>query len=284
MNNWEETIKAKNLERALSIMFQLTDFSKAQEDELRKSIIDDHIEKSGLEIKEKLQLELSTIITDKESLVTKMSSLVKSVDSEPEVRVDSRLIKGFENQLENIPKQYSHTQIYSNSEKSTPMRKFNQLASDYISKSIEELKFKTTIDNLSDDRVVRLTKSLADQLGFSSEEIEKGGEGSRGGKIIGHTKSGKPVYEKLSDSRHDNFTKEDRQDALKHYSKRAHQEELDGKVVKKNEGMKFEEDKNAHKQKDYESNNPSQHRKDVERGFADAAEQRKHEPNYDKKK
>ena len=33
-----------------------------------------------------------------------------------------------------------------------------------------------------------------------AEVIEKGGEGSRGGKVIGHTKSGKAIYEKPSDS------------------------------------------------------------------------------------
>lgn len=30
-----------------------------------------------------------------------------------------------------------------------------------------------------------------------TDELEKGGEGSKGGKAIGHTKSGKPVYEKV---------------------------------------------------------------------------------------
>lgn len=30
---------------------------------------------------------------------------------------------------------------------------------------------------------------------FQENDLEKGGEGSRGGKVIGHTKSGKPIYE-----------------------------------------------------------------------------------------
>lgn len=30
------------------------------------------------------------------------------------------------------------------------------------------------------------------------DEIQKGGEGSKGGKVIGHTKSGKPIYEHSS--------------------------------------------------------------------------------------
>lgn len=57
------------------------------------------------------------------------------------------------------------------------------------------------------------------------DEIEKGGEGSRGGKVIGHTKSGKPVYKgklvkdefgkyKSSEVQDDrDYTPEDHQDA-----------------------------------------------------------------------
>lgn len=39
--------------------------------------------------------------------------------------------------------------------------------------------------------------------------IMKGGEGSKGGKVIGHTKSGKPIYENADHSSHKNFTRED---------------------------------------------------------------------------
>lgn len=38
-------------------------------------------------------------------------------------------------------------------------------------------------------------------------------EGSRGGKIIGHTKSGKPIYENHSHSSHKSFTSKDHRDA-----------------------------------------------------------------------
>lgn len=47
-----------------------------------------------------------------------------------------------------------------------------------------------------------------------SNDIEKGsGEGSRGGKVIGHTKSGNPIYDTFDHSEHKNFTKEDHRDA-----------------------------------------------------------------------
>lgn len=48
-------------------------------------------------------------------------------------------------------------------------------------------------------------------------DIEKGGEGSRGGKIIGHTKSGKPVYDSFDHSSHEKFTAQDHKDAVEHH-------------------------------------------------------------------
>jgi hypothetical protein len=44
-------------------------------------------------------------------------------------------------------------------------------------------------------------------------DLMKGGEGSRGGKIIGHTTSGKPIYYKANHPSHKNFTIEDHEDA-----------------------------------------------------------------------
>lgn len=44
-------------------------------------------------------------------------------------------------------------------------------------------------------------------------DIEKGGEGSKGGKVIGHTKSGKPVYASKKAKDYKGFSKEDHEDA-----------------------------------------------------------------------
>jgi len=43
--------------------------------------------------------------------------------------------------------------------------------------------------------------------------LEKSGEGSRGGKVIGHTKSGKPIYDDPNHESHKNFTSEDHYNA-----------------------------------------------------------------------
>lgn len=47
----------------------------------------------------------------------------------------------------------------------------------------------------------------------NADEIIKGGEGSRGGKVIGHTQSGKPVYKTHTSETHQDFTSKDYQDA-----------------------------------------------------------------------
>lgn len=48
---------------------------------------------------------------------------------------------------------------------------------------------------------------------YLGDELQKGGEGSKGGKIIGHTKSGKPIYDKANHTSHSNFSKQDHKDA-----------------------------------------------------------------------
>lgn len=60
----------------------------------------------------------------------------------------------------------------------------------------------------------RKTEDIRDILKKDEEdELEKGGEGSRGGKIIGHTKSGKPVYASKSANEYSDFSKDDHKDA-----------------------------------------------------------------------
>jgi hypothetical protein len=62
-------------------------------------------------------------------------------------------------------------------------------------------------------------KEAKDQKKELDEELKKGGEGSKGGKIIGHTKSGKPIYENHLHSSHEKFNKQDHLDAKEHHMK-----------------------------------------------------------------
>lgn len=60
---------------------------------------------------------------------------------------------------------------------------------------------------------------------YGGEWMEKGGEGSKGGKITGHTKSGKPIYGESdtasahNDPRYSKYTHQDHQDAIHHNEK-----------------------------------------------------------------
>lgn len=56
--------------------------------------------------------------------------------------------------------------------------------------------------------------------GFSND-LNKGGEGSRGGHVIGHTKSGKAVYAHKDSNEYKDFTPEDHSDAYHLHSKEA---------------------------------------------------------------
>lgn len=56
--------------------------------------------------------------------------------------------------------------------------------------------------------------SLSSCLNKAEEnDLEKGGEGTHGGKVIGHTKSGKPIYEKMNTPDYKHFTSTDHREA-----------------------------------------------------------------------
>lgn len=61
------------------------------------------------------------------------------------------------------------------------------------------------------------------RLGKVNSALAKSGEGSKGGKIIGHTKSGKPIYDSHGHAAHAGFAKPDHRDAAKMH---VHHQEL----------------------------------------------------------
>lgn len=69
--------------------------------------------------------------------------------------------------------------------------------------------------NLADFSNSNIVKNYSKQIIMKAmeNEIQKGGEGSRGGKIIGHTKSGKPIYDSFNHSAHKDFNEHDHSDA-----------------------------------------------------------------------
>ena len=78
------------------------------------------------------------------------------------------------------------------------------------------------------------------------------GEGSKGGKVIGHTKSGKPIYENANHPAHKNFTMNDHDDARKMH-------------IAKMEGTKQSEKKDNHWEQansHYSAMNKMEHKKE----------------------
>lgn len=172
MELWESEIRLRNIGHALSVSLQLGDFSKSLDD---SSIDDTRVEKSGAEIKEKLRLELSKSIETETQLVSEMKSLIEQIGEDPVGHVENSMTKSFQSRSIDIPRVYNYTQIYSNDlSKSIDirtglvnnMRTYNQLAGRYLKNRMECLKFQTVIDNLSDERRVKMSTELATQFGF----------------------------------------------------------------------------------------------------------------------
>lgn len=185
--NWEDEILRKNAERVLSLAYQVANtngFEKAIVDDLSYSD-DMRIEKTGKEIKEKLAVEANVIAMEKTAAVVKMQVLVDEIGCLPADRCGDYLIRGFEKHLGEVPRLYSYEQLYPKAtvdssevvyDQSTSavnvkvgvdkMRAYNNLAEEYIRRSVEAIKLKTMVDNLADSKKIKLNAQLASQLGF----------------------------------------------------------------------------------------------------------------------
>jgi hypothetical protein len=83
-------------------------------------------------------------------------------------------------------------------------------------------------------------------------DIKKGGEGSQGGKIIGHTKSGKPIYESFNHPSHSNFTTRDHEDAGTVHQKKGTKADEHVNPSDSNKSPKYSEDKPKSRKPDNE--------------------------------
>lgn len=82
------------------------------------------------------------------------------------------------------------------------------LVKDYIPALIDLIKSDDTVIEEKYKKKIAALKERRDPEG-----IEKGGEGSRGGKVIGHTKSGKPIYDDSNHPSHKTFSNTDHKEA-----------------------------------------------------------------------
>lgn len=88
-------------------------------------------------------------------------------------------------------------------------------------------------------------------------EIVKAGAGSRGGRVIGTTKSGKPIYDNVNHPNHKSFSKEDHQDAINaHKSLNTRYNDIQANAHKERMGNKESnkvESKEAHEKRNFSS-------------------------------
>ena len=101
------------------------------------------------------------------------------------------------------------------------------MESDLIEKGFDSTAISTALDNegktLESVLVKKDGKIFEVFVKSIDTDIEKSGEGSKGGKVIGHTKSGKPIYAGKRASDYKDFSKEDHADArVKHLANKTH--------------------------------------------------------------
>ena len=113
---------------------------------------------------------------------------------------------------------------------------------DYIRKGADDvlgaLNKRIVLDEKGNQRTVYI-KNI--QKSKDESNIEKGGEGSKGGKVIGHTKSGKPIYDSHDHESHKHFTSEDHKNAA----------DLHTKIQEKNEDKSGEADMKNYNSAEY---------------------------------
>ena len=92
------------------------------------------------------------------------------------------------------------------------------------------------LNNEGDNQITKSVYYIREKIKevIDEDDLEKGGEGSKGGNVIGHTKSGKPIYNSFSHEGHDKFTTQDHKDAAIKHAGLEHIASYKGKKMKEN--------------------------------------------------
>ena len=165
-------------------------------DKLDKSLVDDlsynsdiKIEKSGVDIKEKIKQDLVKKIMCRDALLISIEILATQIGVVPGDEIDEYQTKGLRDKLSSPPRRYSWDQIRSTSIKSDKqpivygsinsesesksisdenpfMVKYNEKVYKFIESSVDCFLLKTIIDNIIDTKTYSLNIQLATKLGF----------------------------------------------------------------------------------------------------------------------
>lgn len=110
-----------------------------------------------------------------------------------------------------------------------------------------------------------------------ANELEKGGEGSKGGKIIGHTRSGKAIYDKIGHASYSNFDHKDHMDASNVHSSIGHVPSYETPLSRE------EANNHVHASWKHEDKFFEQHQSDKESGKEGVSEDAKESVDHGKK-
>lgn len=224
------------------------------------------IDLTGAEIKEKCKTAIPYLIAQKNALKEIAQDALNQCEGilPDDTRKDNNISYAVFSYDLREPKRDQYSNTYpEESDCQKQMGRYNSAIYQMLDINSDIKVLQTLANTLTDNKTYSLTLNqiVAISMGYTEDElaekaieveIEKGGEGSKGGNVIGHTKSGKPVYGPTINyhNLHQNFTKEDHEDAEKTHLY------LSNKLHKKAQDY---EDKGDDKNADKLSKKASQH-------------------------
>lgn len=191
--------------------------------------------KTGKEIQTMLPACIEALAEQKGEIMSQMEACVEAAGVEPTENYSPssfKMIKMKRYPYELIRQEYNEVNrtYTAMTESQIACQKYNDLCWSLRGVLEDILACKIILGNVEDDKKYNLTISqlvaltlgddlINDNFGKGEiDELEKGGAGSRGGKVIGYTKSGKPIYEDAKNPEHKKFTTEDHNDAANLHS------------------------------------------------------------------
>lgn len=191
--------------------------------------------KKGSEIKQDIQNKINTLTAERTDIQSKMTDIITAVaPCVPTDPMSDYRYSGMKSKIgevltfsypstcyrtdQNNSMADSDSQIaWASSQQQADMcQMYNMLCDQYVSRGIDIEYLTLFMNNLQDGKSYSFTLPQLADLGIEKGEendIEKGGAGSRGGKIIGHTKSGKPIYASKNAMAEKKYTSKDHEDA-----------------------------------------------------------------------
>lgn len=219
------------------------------------------IDLTGEEIKEKCKSAIPFLITQKEALKEIAQDALNQCEGivPDDTRKDGLISYAVFSYDLKEPKrdQYSNTYPERN-DCQKQMDRYNSAIYQMLELSKDIVTLQTLANTVNDAKEYSLTLNqvVAISMGYTESElaekaieveIEKGGEGSKGGKVIGHTKSGKPIYANKHPADYNNFTTQDHKDAKKtHIAESDKIREKNGNNGRDIEVIKHEDKANLH--------------------------------------